>query len=205
MRDERLVVYLFDQAEDGNRFGFFGQQDDHFDRLAGITAYAVENGASAVQVVNDPFGYFVVLLREDEELDRLAVTVQHHVEHIITYKHLYKTENDLFDVMKQKKRRTDDEEIAEQQGATNGYILIFVDNSPDDIRTSRTAVCREYKSETGSAKEGSDDDRHKRLVMQDGMVFQQPFEERQGYGQGEDSEYRFYQKFKPKYFQGGQQ
>lgn len=77
--DEGLMVDGFYQAEDGNGFGFLRQKDDHFDRFAGITADTVQNGTSAAQVVDDPFGYLVVFLGEDQELDRLPVAVQYQV------------------------------------------------------------------------------------------------------------------------------
>ena len=44
--DEGLVVDLFYQAEDGDGFWFFGQQYNNLDRFAGISSYAVEDGAT---------------------------------------------------------------------------------------------------------------------------------------------------------------
>lgn len=200
LRDERLVVDLFYQTEDGDGFRLLGQQYDDFDRFAGVSAYTVEDGAAAIKVMDDPFGYFIIFLGKDQELDRLPVSVQYDVDYIIAYKHFDETEDDFFDIMEQEKRRTDDDKIAEQQSTADRYVLVFVDDCSDDIRSPRTAVCRKDEPEAGSAKERTDHDGHERLVVQKRLPFQKPFEERQGGRQGKDSEDRFYQEFESQYF-----
>ena len=95
--------------------------------------------------MDDAIRYLVVLLREDEELYGLAVTVQYHVENVIAYDHLHETENDLVHVMEQEERGTDDEEIAKQKDTSDRYILIFIDYRTDNIRTSGTTVRQEIR------------------------------------------------------------
>lgn len=191
LRDEGLVVYLLHEAEDGDGFGFLCQEDDHFDRFAGIAAHAVEDGAAAVQVGDDPFGYLIIFVGEDQELDGLAVSVQYGIYDIVADEHFDESEYDLFHVMKEEEGRTDDDEVAEQQGASDGYVLVFVYDSRHDIRSARAAACRKDESQSGSAEERTDYDRHERLVVQQRLPFQQPFEEREGSGKGEHTEYGF--------------
>ena len=109
---------------------------------------------------------FIIFLRKDQELDRLPVSVQYGINDVVAYEHFDKTEYDLFHVMEKKERRTDNDEIAKQQGAPDRDIFVFVDDGTHYIRPSGTAVCRKDKSETGSAKECSDHDGHERLVVQ---------------------------------------
>ena len=40
--DERLVVHPFHDPEDGDGFGFLGEEYDYLDGFAGITALAVQ-------------------------------------------------------------------------------------------------------------------------------------------------------------------
>ena len=58
-----------------------------------VPACAIDHGYSAIGIVDDTVGYFVILLGENEELDRLACTVDNPVEHDandepVSYTHL---------------------------------------------------------------------------------------------------------------------
>lgn len=47
------------------------------------------------------FGYFVIFLGKNQELDGLAVSVQDDVNYIIAYKHFNETEDDFFYIVEQ--------------------------------------------------------------------------------------------------------
>ena len=96
----------------------------------------------------------------------MPVGVQHHIEDIIADRHLHETEYDLLYVVENHERGTDDDEITEQQDPTDRDVLVFVDHRADDIGTARASVGREYQSQTRSAQETTDDNRHERLVVQ---------------------------------------
>ena len=124
LRDEGLMVDLFYQTENGNGFWFFCQQYNDLDRFAGISAYTVENGTAATQVMDDPLSYFIVFLRKDQELDGLTVSVQYGIYDIVAYEHFDKTEHDLFNIMEKKKWGTDEKEYTKLQCQPDGNIFV---------------------------------------------------------------------------------
>ena len=73
----------------------------------------VQYGTSSVQIVDDPLGYFIILLGEYEELYRLTVSIQNHVKNIVADYHFNKTENDLIHIVEEEKGRADNEKVAE--------------------------------------------------------------------------------------------
>lgn len=82
---------------------FFASNTTTLTGLAGISAYTVENGTTAIQVMDDPLSYFIVFLRKDQELDGLTVPIQYGIYDIVAYEHFDKTEHDLFNIMEKKK------------------------------------------------------------------------------------------------------
>lgn len=69
----------------------------------------------------------------------------------------------------------------------------------------RTSAGSEHQSKSDTAKEGTDDDRHERLVVQDRLAVEQLFEQPQGTGQREDAEDGLDQKLESQHFQCDQQ
>ena len=107
--------------------------------------------------------------------------------------------------MEQHERGADDDEVAEEQDAPDGDVLVFVDHGSDDVCTSCTSSYGEDQSQSGSTEEGTDQDRHEGLVGQQGFPLQQPLEEGEGGGEGEHTEDGLDQELQAQYLQGYQE
>ena len=165
LRDEGVIVDMLDDSEYGIGLAPLGKQDNHFDRIARVAAYSVQNGASSAQVMSDVLGYFLIFGRENQELHRLPVAVDDPIQDIVADNHFNESEYDFFYVVEQEIGRTDNKEVAHQKGTPDGDIFIFVHDRSDNIRSSGTAVRRKDKSQSHTAEATTNNDGHERLSM----------------------------------------
>lgn len=93
--DKCLRVDTLDEAEDINGFRLADEYQQNFDWLLRIAAVSVKYRAAAIHIVDYPINNLFILLRDDEELHRLAIAVYDLVDHIIADNHLDKGEHNL--------------------------------------------------------------------------------------------------------------
>ena len=198
--DKSFGVDALDEAEDGDRLGLADDDEQYLHGLLCVAAVAVEDGAAAVQVADDALGNLLVFLREDEELDGLAVAVHDLVEHVIAYHHLDKGEDNLRDVVEKEIGRTDDEEIEHQHGAAYRDVPVLGDYHADDVGPARATVGGENHAQARTAERATDDDGHEGLALDDRPV-EHVLEEREGEREGEDAEDGLHQEFPTQYLQ----
>ena len=194
--DEGFRVDALDEAEDGDGLGLADDDEQHLQGFLRIAAVAVEDGAAAVQVVDDVLGNLLVFLREDEELDGLAVAVHDLVDHVITYDHLDEGEDDFRHVVEEEIGRTDDEEIEHQHGAAYRDVLILRDNHADDVGPARAAVRRENQPQARTAKRATDDDGHEGFAL-DNRPVEYILKKREGEREGENAEDGLHEELPP--------
>lgn len=149
---EGVRVDLLDEAEDGLRLALLGKHEEHLDFLTGIKTGGIHDGHTTVGIRVDALANLHVLLRDDEELDGTAATVDHlvdaeclDVEHHITVKH-------FFPVVYDEIAGGNDEDVTDHDDTTQGDVAILVDDGCHDVGAACATACRESQSDTASAE-----------------------------------------------------
>ena len=148
------IDFLY-QAEDGLRLTLLGEHEEHLDFLTGIKTGGIHDGHTTVGIRVDALAYLHVLLRDDEELDGTAATVDHlvdaerlDVEHHITVKH-------FLPVVYDEIAGGNDEDVANHDDTTQGDVTILVDDGCHDVGTARATASREAQADATATENGS--------------------------------------------------
>ena len=80
LTDKGMWIYLADKAENGWSLALLGKHEEHLDFLTGIKTGGIYDGHTTVGIRVDALANLHVLLRDDEELDASAATVDHLVD-----------------------------------------------------------------------------------------------------------------------------
>ena len=102
LRDEGLGVNRLDDAENVGFLNAAAQHHEHLHVLLAVPAHAREHGAAAIHLGGDGVGDFLPVFRENEELHRLPVVVNDHIDHNREDNKEHKAINDGFDRMEDK-------------------------------------------------------------------------------------------------------
>lgn len=179
LADKCRGVHLVDDVENLTRLAFLRQHKQHLDVASRIEPLRVEHGDSTVGFLIDAAGYLLVMARDDEELYRTAPGVHHLVdaesgdaEHHIAINH-------FFQIMKHEVGRGYDEDVAKQNHTAQGDVAVFVHDGRDNIGASCASVERQAQAHATSTENGTDDARHKRLVLKQVHLVAQVGEKRQ--------------------------
>ena len=116
-----------------------------------IPSCTVEDSHPSVCFFRDADGYFLILFREDKELNRLAGTIDDPVKYDTDNEQGYETEDDTAPVMKNEVTGTNDEYISNHDHSSKCHVLVFIDDSSDDICSSGTSVIVEYNTKAYAA------------------------------------------------------
>jgi len=93
---EGVRVDLLDEAEDGLRLALLGKHEEHLDFLTGIKTGGIHYGHTTVGIRVDALANLHVLLRDDEELDGTAATVDNKPKALSGYCIEHTTQLSLF-------------------------------------------------------------------------------------------------------------
>ena len=111
LRDECLGVDAFYDAEDGDRLDFAAHYHKNFDILLGIPPHSGQYRASAFRMIVDGSRDAFPFMREDCELHRLTVSVNHHVDHVGYKQQYHKSVNHTVKLVEQEIGGGDNAEI----------------------------------------------------------------------------------------------
>ena len=171
LRDEGVGVDHLDEAEDVGRLALAGQQTDDLALLTGVPAVAVEDGDAMVGLRAEGVGYLLPLLREDEELHRLAAAVHYVVEHEVFDDHRTEAEHNLVDAfehvakLRYEQTGADDDEVDERQHRAERHVAELVDRGRNDVGAARRAVVKEDDGQGRARHHTADDQRHEVLTF----------------------------------------
>ena len=203
LRDEGLAVDHLNEAEDVCPLAVAGHEHDHLDRLVRIAALALEDGAAALQTVDDGVSDLVVFAGEDHELHRLCVGVHHAVEHVGVDAHLDESEHDLIHVGKEEVGAADDQEVEQHHAHADGDVLVLVDDGHDDVRSARAAASVEDEPQARAADHGADDDGHEDfLQLHEGLAGEHKLEEPEPERERDDAKDGLDEEFEPEDLEG---
>ena len=185
LRYECLGVDVLDQPEDDGRLAFLGQYEQHLHLVTRVETRSVNHRHAAVRIFIDVLSYLLVLVADDEELYRLAGTVDHLVEHKATDVKGDVSVDNFFPVLQREVAGRNDDEVADQHDASQRDVAILVDDGGDDIRSARTAVRRKGDADAASAERSSDDAGHEGLVVEQHQTLGQLLDDGQEKSQSE--------------------
>ena len=117
---------------------------------------AIENGYAMIHLHTDGIGYLLIFLAEYHKLHTFSLGIHHIVEYQVFYHHRTETEYYLSNGVYRSKvglriedeeRTAHDEEIYEDEHPAQRYVVIFVYDGGDDIRSTRTSIVKEDDGE----------------------------------------------------------
>ena len=152
LRNESSRINIIDDLENRVGLALFCQNKHHLHLSARIKPGPVDYGHTSVQGVDLPADLFI-FVGNDKKLDRLAGAVDHLVDHVSSDKQGHITVNHFLQVVQYKIAGCDDDHIAEHNHASQADIPVFVDNSSNDIRSSRAPVRGESETDAAPAKD----------------------------------------------------
>lgn len=204
-RNEGGRVAIVDDLHDSFVFSLSGKHEKHFRRIARIGSLGFEPGAAATGFIVDAAGYFIVFLGNDEELDGSV----HGMNDLIDTEggdiEYHVAEDDTFPIFQNNVAGGDDDDVTDHNDVTQGDVAVLVDDSSHDVGAAGTAVGGETQSHAATAKHGSDDARHERLVAQQRQRSGKITRQRQRQGEYRHTENRLHAKPPAQDLQGNRQ
>ena len=205
LRDEGMRVNLVDDTEDEVALPALGQHKEHLHFLTGIKTVGIKHSTAAMGLTIDALAYLLIAVGNDEELDGLALGVDHlvdtesrNIEHHIAVDH-------LLPIAQHQVARGDDEDIAYHNDTPKRDVAILIDDGSNDIGAASRPVARQAQSHATTTEHGSNDGGHERLVGQQMRVIVL-VDRSDTDRQDENGKYRFQAEPEPKDAQGnGQQ
>ena len=152
----------------------------------------------------DAVAYLLPTVADDEELyrpshrvDDLVYTEGRHVEHHVAI-------DDALEVLQHKIAARDDDDIAEQDDASQRDVTILVHDGGNDVGAARRTVGCQSQSYAAAAEHGADDGCHERLVGQQTCMIELT-EQRQSHREDGDAIDGFYAEAPSQNLQGKEQ
>ena len=173
---ESLRVDHLYEPEYGDALALLGQQAYHLHLLAAVPSVAVEQRQAVVGLARYGAGNVFVVLREDEELHRLALHAHHIVEHQALDDHRAEAEHHHLATVEHVAERRDEEaaandaQVDHDEHAAERYVAVLVDRRRHDVGAARAAVVQEHNGEGRAREHAPDDERHEVVAVAHELV-----------------------------------
>ena len=150
LRNDGVGVDRLDYGEHLLRLVLAREDDEHIYIVLAVPALALDERYAAAHVGVDGIGNLLILLRDNEELHRLARTIDDIVANDGGYEREGDTVDDGLHAAEEQVRGADDGAVDELHGATEAHVEVLVEQYGDDIGATGRTIMREDQTQAGT-------------------------------------------------------